>query len=151
VRLEKNAAFLPSTVTIPPEMLALESLAGHHLLIVEDEPINREIAGELLSDVGVSSDCAVDGRQAVELVRNNRYDLILMDMQMPEMDGLEATRQIRQLPGCATLPIVAMTANAFSEDRERCRVAGMTDFMSKPIDPDVLFATLLRNLSNSQQ
>jgi PAS domain S-box-containing protein len=146
VRLEKNAAFLPSTVTIHPEMLALEALAGHHLLIVEDEPINREIAGELLSDVGVSSDCAEDGRQAVELVRNNRYDLILMDMQMPEMDGLEATRQIRQLPGCATLPIVAMTANAFSEDRERCRVAGMTDFMSKPIDPDVLFATLLRNL-----
>ena len=65
---------------------------------------------------------------------------------MPEMDGLEATRQIRQLAGCATLPIVAMTANVFTEDRERCRVAGMTDFMTKPIHPDVLFATLLHNL-----
>ncbi|MDD2743862.1 MAG: response regulator, partial [Rhodocyclaceae bacterium] len=151
VRLEKNAAFSPLTVMPEYEVPAFEALAGHHVLIVEDEPINREIAGELLSDAGVSSDCAEDGRQAVERVRNNHYDLILMDMQMPEMDGLEATRQIRQLPGCAMLPIVAMTANAFSEDRERCRVAGMTDFMSKPIDPDVLFATLLRNLSNSQQ
>ena len=146
VCLKKSTAFSPSTVTVQNEPINLELLAGHHVLIVEDEPINREIAIDLLSDVGVSCDFAENGREAVELVSINRYDLILMDMQMPEMDGLEATRQIRQLAGCATLPIIAMTANVFTEDRERCRVAGMTDFMTKPIHPDVLFATLLHNL-----
>jgi PAS domain S-box-containing protein len=151
VCLKKNTAFSPSTVTVQNEPINLELLAGHHVLIVEDEPINREIAIDLLSDVGVSCDYAENGREAVELVSSNHYDLILMDMQMPEMDGLEATRQIRQLSGCATLPIVAMTANAFTEDRERCRVAGMTDFMTKPIDPDVLFATLLHNLPKTRQ
>ena len=151
VCLKKNTDFSPSTVTVQNEPINLELLAGHHVLIVEDEPINREIAIDLLSDVGVSCDFAENGREAVELVSSNHFDLILMDMQMPEMDGLEATRQIRQLAGCATLPIVAMTANAFTEDRERCRVAGMTDFMTKPIDPDVLFATLLHNLPKTRQ
>jgi CheY-like chemotaxis protein len=151
VCLKKNTVFPLSTVTVQNEPINLELLAGHHILIVEDEPINREIAIDLLSDVGVSCDFAENGREAVELVSSNHFDLILMDMQMPEMDGLEATRQIRQLAGCATLPIVAMTANAFTEDRERCRVAGMTDFMTKPIDPDVLFATLLHNLPKTRQ
>jgi PAS domain S-box-containing protein len=151
VCLKKNTAFSPSTVTIQHEPLNLSALAGHHLLIAEDEPINREILIDLLSDIGINADFAENGRQAVDLARNHQYDLILMDMQMPEMDGLEATRQIRQLPGCVTVPIVAFTANAFSEDRERCRVAGMTDFLAKPIDPDILFATLLRNLPNKQQ
>jgi PAS domain S-box-containing protein len=151
VCLKKSTDFSPSTVTVKNEPINLELLAGHHVLIVEDEPINREIAIDLLSDVGVSCDFAENGREAVELVSSNHFDLILMDMQMPEMDGLEATRQIRQLAGCATLPIVAMTANAFTEDRERCRVAGMTDFMTKPIDPDVLFATLLHNLPKTRQ
>ena len=150
VCLKKNTVYSALTVTDQKEALPLEFLAGHHVLIVEDEPINREIAGEFLDDVGISCDYAENGLNALDLVRNNHYDLILMDMQMPVMDGLEATRQIRLLAGCSALPIVAMTANAFAEDRERCRVAGMTDFMSKPIDPDALFTILLRNLPDTR-
>ena len=77
------------------------------------------------------------------MVRAKPYDLILMDMQMPKMDGIEATRQIRLLPGCQTVPIIAMTANAFSEDRARCMDAGMNDFLSKPVVPDRFYSTLL--------
>jgi two-component system sensor histidine kinase/response regulator len=150
VKLKKNQAFLPSTATNQDQPIELALLAGWRILVAEDEPINQEIAHELLADIGVLVDLANNGRQALEMAATTRYDLILMDMQMPEMDGLEATRQIRLLPGQKNLPIVAMTANAYAEDRERCRVAGMTDFLSKPVDPDLLFATLLRHLSKRQ-
>jgi CheY-like chemotaxis protein len=89
----------------------------------------------------------VDGTEAVALAQKNRYAAILMDMQMPKLNGLEATQEIRRLPGYRDTPIVAMTANAFAEDKARCMAAGMNDFLIKPFSPDELFATLLRSLS----
>ena len=118
--------------------------AGRHILLAEDEPINREIALILLEQVGLRIDLAEDGREAVEKARSGNYAVILMDMQMPVLDGLDATRQIRQLPGHATTPILAMTANAYSENEDRCRDAGMDDFIAKPFTPEVLYEALLR-------
>ena len=115
------------------------------ILIAEDDWVNQEVALELLRDaLGFWVDVAADGVQAVELAQTRKYDLILMDMMMPEMDGIEATCCIRQIPACVDLPIIAMTANAFAEDRERCLEAGMNDFVAKPVDPDLLYATILK-------
>ena len=118
--------------------------AGRHILLAEDEPINREIALILLEQVGLRIDLAEDGREAVEKARSGNYAVILMDMQMPVLDGLDATRQIRQLPGHATTPILAMTANAYSENEDQCLDAGMDDFIAKPFTPEVLYEALLR-------
>ncbi len=123
--------------------------AGRRILLVEDEPINQEVARELLSMVGLIVDLAADGRQAVAMAAQGNYDLILMDMQMPNMNGIDATLAIRAQPGCASVPIVAMTANAFSEDRQRCLDAGMNDHIGKPVEPPVLFETLLKHLSKA--
>jgi CheY-like chemotaxis protein len=121
---------------------------GARILLVEDEPINQEVARELLAGAGLRVDVAGDGLEAVERMRYSGYDLILMDMQMPNMNGIDATRMIRTLPGGQDVPIVAMTANAFSEDRERCIEAGMNDHVGKPVEPDVLFRTLLKWLGS---
>jgi hemerythrin-like metal-binding protein/PAS domain S-box-containing protein len=117
---------------------------GAHLLLAEDNPINREVARELLRSVGLSVDMAVNGREAVAMARDGTYDLILMDMQMPEMDGVDATRAIRSDPRGASVPIIAMTANVFEEGRKACLAAGMDDFIPKPVDPGQFFETLLR-------
>ncbi len=127
------------------ESLMVTQYPGRHILLVEDEPVNREIAVLLLEEAGQRVDTANDGWEAVKQAGSNRYDLILMDMQMPRMNGLEATQAIRRLNnGSSKVPIIAMTANAFAEDRARCMEAGMNDFLSKPMSPDTLFATLVR-------
>ena len=116
---------------------------GKRILLAEDEPINQEVALMFLRDAGLAPDLARNGREAVRLAQENAYALILMDVQMPEMDGLEATATIRRLPAYAAVPILSMTANAFVEDRNKCLAAGMDDFIAKPVDPDALFATIL--------
>jgi two-component system sensor histidine kinase/response regulator len=118
--------------------------AGRRVLLAEDEPIGREVVVCLLEAVGLQVVCAVDGQQAVQLAGSQPFDLVLMDMQMPLMDGPEAARRIRAVSPGVRVPIVALTANVFTQDRARCEAAGMDDFLAKPVDPDALFAVLLK-------
>jgi two-component system sensor histidine kinase/response regulator len=143
------AALGPQAAPTPPSPPAdvraqlLAHHAGQTVLLVEDNPINQEVAKELLSSVGLVVVCADDGHQATQRVLEKRFDLILMDVQMPTMDGFEATQLIRQ-NGLPDIPIIAMTAGAFFEDRLACLAAGMDDHIVKPVDPQLLYATLLR-------
>jgi two-component system sensor histidine kinase/response regulator len=127
---------------------ALLPVRGAHILLAEDNALNQQVASELLRDAGFRVDIADDGRIACDMLQaawdaGKTYDLILMDMQMPNMDGLAATRAIRANPLGTEVPIVAMTANAMASDKEKCLAAGMVDFVTKPIDPDVLLRALL--------
>uniref|UniRef100_UPI0011851CC4 response regulator n=1 Tax=Ideonella sp. A 288 TaxID=1962181 RepID=UPI0011851CC4 len=146
-RLEKAEASMAEPSDAMPgaaEAALVDRQRGRRILLAEDEPINREVTGHLLHQAGQTIDFVEDGLQAVAQAEAHHYDLILMDMQMPRMDGLEATRRIRRLPHAARVPIVAFTANAFVEDRQLCLDAGMNDFITKPVEPERLFATVLK-------
>jgi two-component system, sensor histidine kinase and response regulator len=122
--------------------------AGKRILLAEDNPINQEVAVELLQSVGLIVDTAENGQRAVEMALAQPYALVLMDVQMPVLDGLDATRQLRAQIG-PELPIVAMTANAFGEDQMTCLNAGMNDHLAKPVNPELLYRTLLTWLSGA--
>lgn len=121
-----------------------DGLSGLRLLLAEDNFINRRLAVSILEAAGIEVDTAGDGREAIEAVGESRYDAVLMDIHMPEIDGYVATRIIRKKPGCGDLPIIAMTADAMTGVQEKCMEVGMNDYVAKPIDSRELFAALAR-------
>ncbi|OAI18667.1 hybrid sensor histidine kinase/response regulator [Methylomonas lenta] len=129
------------------DMYPLQGIRNARILLVEDNEVNRFVAIELLTQAFFKVDTAENGAIALEMLEQNTYDCVLMDVQMPVMDGYQATRALRKLPGCSHLPVIAISANVMSDDRKMCLQAGMDDFIGKPILPQTLYATLSRWLS----
>lgn len=123
---------------------AMHALKGARILLAEDNPFNQQVATEFLQDAGANVSIANNGREALDMMRQMHFDCVLMDVQMPVMDGMEATRLICADPQLASTPVIAMTANASKEDRERCFAAGMSDFIGKPFKLDVFYTTLAK-------
>ena len=145
LKVDKSSS--PSLLAAPlPRSTAarelLEHFSGTRVLLAEDNAVNQEVAVALLGSAGLIVDVAGDGQQALTMSGQGDYALILMDVQMPVMDGLDATRAIRRTPHGRDIPILAMTANAFAEERQRCLDAGMNDHVAKPVVAEQLFATL---------
>lgn len=154
-RLAKAAPMMqavPDSSALPEDWAQTlrTTYAGQQVLVAEDDAFNQEIALMLVQDVGLVADLADNGQAAVARFEAQTYDLVLMDMQMPLMDGLEATRRIRQLAHGRSVPIVALTGNVFADDRERCLTAGMNDFVTKPIDPDTLYRAMVNALRSRE-
>ena len=143
-RLGKGRAKPSALVTETAEAILRREYRGRKVLVVEDEPLNREVIGDMLEELGLVVDAAINGNEALIKVRQAHYDIVLMDMQMPELDGLDATRKLRAMPDGQDLAIIALTANAFDDDRERCLAAGMNDFIAKPFKPEKVFGKLVR-------
>ncbi|RZJ11420.1 MAG: response regulator [Rubrivivax sp.] len=141
----------PRPYSVRERLAELARNYPRRILLAEDNAVNQEVAVALIGSAGLTVDVASDGQQAVEKVQAGDYALVLMDVQMPVMDGLDATRTIRRLPQGATLPILAMTANAFDDERQRCLDAGMDDHVAKPVVAEQLFATLYEWLSGTRK
>ena len=145
-RAVDDGLHLPDEMAADAEVILSTKYKNCKILVVEDAPLNQEILADMLDQVALQPDFAANGEISVAMASSASYDVILMDMQMPVMDGLTATKLIRQLPGYSATPIIALTANAFSDDREACFKAGMNAFLSKPILPELLYAKLLKYL-----
>jgi two-component system sensor histidine kinase/response regulator len=149
VRFLKGEHAPNAHITEPPSVEQLVTLKGYRILLVEDNLLNQEIVLDILTDMGLSVSLCQNGQEAIDFLQHQNVDLILMDMQMPIMDGLSATRILRSLPKFQSIPILAMTANAMPSEREACFTAGMNDHITKPINPDLLFQHLLHWLHPS--